>query len=166
MVSVSLYMCQPCAWRIWFPWCHPSLVALTIFPLPFPYSSLSLWDRRDMLFRTEYIHVSHSMHIVQLWVCDSSHLLQEETSQMKSSEYTDLVPPQRLCFYFELLFSLWLFLFYLFFFLFVLNVLSDCLTYCWSHRLSLLSFHVNNQDSKKLTHLCKQSFSACVFALE
>lgn len=44
----------------------------------------------EILLRAEYSIVSHSLHIVWLWVCISSHLLKEVASLMMAKQGSDL----------------------------------------------------------------------------
>lgn len=66
-----------------FPYCPSSLLAFTIVLVVFALSPESQEEGfgEDSPFTMECSSVSHSQHIVQLWVY-IDHLLQEEVSQM------------------------------------------------------------------------------------
>ena len=75
-----------------FLWDNISTVALKVILSRIPHRSLSLEGRALMTkipFRTEYSKVSHSLHIVQLWVSVISCLVQE-ASLMRAEQGTDL----------------------------------------------------------------------------
>lgn len=82
----SLCLCvgqSCCASKTLLPLSHSSPLLLRIFPPPVPYRPLSReggeFDE-DISFRTKCSEVSQGLHIVKLWVCVSSHLLQETAS--------------------------------------------------------------------------------------
>ena len=82
--SVSLSLLTNPVLSRWtlFPWCPPSALPLTLFGPPLPQSSLNPgggWGRRDLM--RDHPKVSHSLHIVWLWV-SVFHPLQKEASLM------------------------------------------------------------------------------------
>lgn len=53
--------------RLLFPWCHPTLLDLTIFLPPLAHSVLNVFDG-DIPFMTECSKICYFLYIIQLWV--------------------------------------------------------------------------------------------------
>ena len=66
-------------------------LSFIVFPPSLLYYSLNTHGKTFMNpFRTECSRVSHSLHIVQLWVSVNRHPLKEETSLMRIEQCTDV----------------------------------------------------------------------------